>query len=61
MVTKQEWELNPNVPHTLYVVENTGVDGIIIWQSSSGEIYMTSPNLQPKQIAKSLNEYINRI
>lgn len=57
-VTKQEWELNNAVPHTLYVIENTGIDGVIIWQDASGAIYQTSPNTQPKQIAKSLNDYI---
>lgn len=57
-VTKQEWELNSNVPHTMYVVESAGVDGIIIWQDVNGVIYQTSPNTQPKQIAKSLNDYI---
>lgn len=57
-VTKQEWELNTNVPHTMYVVESTGIDGIIIWQDKSGVIYQTSPSTHPKQIASSLNDYI---
>ncbi|CEP34089.1 MULTISPECIES: SMI1/KNR4 family protein [unclassified Halomonas] len=57
-VTKQEWDLNNNVPHTMYVVESTGIDGVIIWQDTSGLIYQTSPGTQPKQIAKSLNDYI---
>lgn len=57
-VTKQEWELNANVPHTMYVIESTGIDGIIIWQSTSGEIYQTSPNSQPKLISASLSDYI---
>lgn len=57
-VTKQEWDLNNNVPHTMYVVESTGIDGVIIWQDTSGLIYQTSPSTQPKQIAKSLNDYI---
>lgn len=57
-VTKQEWELNNNVPHSMYVVENTGIDGVIIWQDTSGVIYQTFPNVKPKQIASSLNEYI---
>lgn len=29
-VTKQEWELNNNVPHTMYVIEITYIDSIII-------------------------------
>lgn len=58
LVTKQEWALNTNVPHEMYVVESTGVDGIIIWQETSGKIYRTSPGTQPKEIAESLNNYI---
>lgn len=57
-VTKQEWELNDNVPHSMYVVENTGIDGMIIWQDASGIVYQTLPNTKPNQIASSLNEYI---
>lgn len=58
LVTKQEWDMNGNVPHTMYVIENTGVDGIIIWQSSEGKIYRTTANSQPVQIAESMTEYI---
>ena len=58
LVTKQEWELNNNVPHSMYVVENIRIDGVIIWQDASGMIYQTFPNAKPKQIASSLNEYI---
>lgn len=57
-LTKQAWELNPKVPHSMYVVENTCVDGIIIWQDGQGLIYQTYPNSKPSQIANSLVEYI---
>ena len=57
-VTKQEWVLNTNVPHTMYVVESAGVDGIIIWQDTNGVIYQTVPGGNPKKIAESLNDYI---
>lgn len=57
-LTKKEWELNPKVPHTMYVIENTCVDGIIIWQDKNGFIYQTNPNSTPKKIATSLTEYI---
>ena len=58
LLTKQERELNSNVPHSMYVIENTGVDGIIIWQDTNGAIYKTTPNSQPKQIAESLSDYL---
>lgn len=58
LVTKQEWALNAGVPHAMYVVESTGVDGVIIWQDTHGLIYQTSPETQPNIIAQSLNDYI---
>ena len=57
-LTKRERELNPNVPNSMYVVENAGIDGIIIWQDSKGIIYQSSPNKQPEQIANSLVEFL---
>lgn len=57
-LTKKEWELNPKVPHTMYVVENTCIDGIIIWQDTTGRVFLTQPGVEPKQIADSLAEYI---
>lgn len=57
--TKQELELNSRVPNTMYVIENTGVDGIIIWQDTAGAIYQSSPNIEPKKIAGSLSDYLS--
>lgn len=58
-LTKKERDLNPKVPNTMYVVENTCVDGIIIWQDTKGEVYQTQPNTEPKKIADTLAEYIS--
>ncbi|MCZ6155602.1 SMI1/KNR4 family protein [Campylobacter ureolyticus] len=57
-VTKREWNLNRKIKHNLYVVENIGIDGIIIWQDSSGSIYESRPNYEAKKIANNLLEYI---
>ena len=57
-VTKREWNLNRKIKHHLYVVENIGIDGIIIWQDSSGSIYESRPNYEAKKIANNLLEYI---
>lgn len=57
-VTKQEWNLNNNVPHTMYVIENAAISSIIIWQSSEGKIFKTTPNSKPTVIAESLYEYL---
>ena len=57
-LTQKEWLLNSKIPHTMYVVENTCVDGIIIWQDVNGYIYQSTPHGEPKQIASTLIEYI---
>ena len=57
-LTKREREANSSVPHTLYVIEELGDDGVIIWQDEKGAIYQSSPKNAPKQIANSLAEYI---
>ena len=43
----------------MYVIENTCVDGIIIWQDTKGDIYQTQPNMEPKKIADSMAEYVS--
>jgi cell wall assembly/cell proliferation coordinating protein, KNR4-like protein len=58
LVTKREWELNPQVNHNMYVVENLAIDGIIIWQDEVGHIYESMPYKEVKKVADSLAEYI---
>ena len=57
-VTKEEKLLNKEVPDDFYVIENAGIDGIIIWQSSSGEIYRTDMMSEPREIYDSLERYL---
>ncbi|OON85782.1 hypothetical protein BXO88_11030 [Oribacterium sp. C9] len=59
-LTKKERVLNPKVPNTMYVIENTCTDGIIIWQDTKGEVYMTQPEKEPQKIADSMAEYISK-
>ena len=59
-LTKKERELNSKVPYNMYVIENTGVDGIIIWQDTNGTVYQTQPNIAPRPIAASLADYIEK-
>ena len=58
VATKEKWGMYPNVPHNLYVVEDTTIDGIVIWQDANGIIYKTTPHSEPLKIADSLNEYL---
>lgn len=57
-VTLEERELN-NVGDHLYVVEQTNIDGIVIWQDSKGNIYKSHPDSDVKIICKSLSDYLN--
>lgn len=57
-VTQREWAANEQIKHTMYVVENVGIDGIIIWQDASGSVYESRPNHSASKIADSLAEYL---
>ncbi len=56
-VTLEERNYN-NVPNDWYVIEQANIDGIVIWQSKTGEIYQTAPNSEPIKLCDSLSEYI---
>ena len=58
-VTKDQRENNPEAPNC-YVIEEANIDGIVIWQDFSGNIYMTVENSRPKLIADSLAAYIQK-
>ena len=58
-VTQEERRFNPGIPNGLYVVEQAHIDGIVAWQSASGEVYRTSPGTGPFKLCDSLSEYIN--
>lgn len=57
-VTKKNLESNHNVKVPLYVIEETHIDGIVIWQSESGSIFKTGYRGTPKKIFDSLTEYV---
>ena len=57
-VTIEERENNPDVPHNLYVIEQTHIDDIVIWQDESGMIFQTARQGKPRKIEKSLKEYL---
>ena len=56
--TEQERAANPNVPSSWYVVEQTGFDGIVIWQTPIGEIHQTSIRTSGQKPYHSLVEYL---
>ena len=57
--TKTNWDLNLIVPHNMYVIEDTHIDGIVIWQDNNGIIYESRPEYKTiKKVALSLYDYI---
>lgn len=59
-VTIAQKGINKGIPSSWYVIEETTIDGIVIWQSSEGEIYQTAPCCVSKKIADSLISYISK-
>lgn len=49
---------NPKVNNKFYVVEETHLDGIVVWQTTNGEIFQTEYKEEPVKIYNSLVEYI---
>lgn len=56
-VTLEERERH-TVPNDWYVVEQAHIDGIVIWQSSEGSIYQTTPENSAVKLCDSLARYI---
>ncbi len=56
--TLTERTINNDFPADQYVVEETGMDGIVITQDSKGNIYQFLRNAPLQRIAGSLSEYL---
>ena len=59
-VTLKARQLNSKIPHNMYVIEDTHVDGIVIWQDTNGNIYKSQPGTDLQIIADSLADYISK-
>lgn len=57
-VTINEREFFEDISADWYVIEQTHIDGIVIWQTSEGGVYKVAPNTKPIKICNSLIEYI---
>lgn len=57
-VTIHNREKNTNISIPLYVIEETHIDGIVVWQDSAGAVWLTEYNGAPIKKYESLNEYI---
>lgn len=47
------------VPDNWYVLEQTLIDDIVIWQSDTGDVYQVYPNAATRKIADALIEYLD--
>ena len=59
LVTKRNLKKNPSVTMPLYVIEETHMDGIVVWQASTGEVFQTEYMDLPLKIYDSLAEYVS--
>lgn len=57
-VTTEAREYNPDIPKDCYVIEETHLDGMLIWQNKAGEVFLSAPGVKAKKISDSLAEYI---
>lgn len=57
-VTEKNRTRNPNAPDNLYVVEEVQIDGITIWQSEDGSVYLSTGTQKPYKTHASLADYI---
>ena len=57
-VTKEAREIYKHLSDGMYVVEDTGYEGILILQDQKGTVYKIEPNSKPSKIYSSLTAYI---
>ena len=59
-VTKANRDRGPDELKTMYVIEEAGFDGIVVWQNSIGEVFETAFDSVPKKVAKSFVDYLSK-
>ena len=57
-VTEEERTKNSNTESDMYVLEKLYIDHVVIWQSSSGDIYETIEDSKPQKICSSFLSYL---
>lgn len=56
-ITKEYRGMNSHCEN-LYVIEDLGIDSLVIWQDSKGKIYQTVGGSKPEKIFDSILEYL---
>lgn len=57
-VTLSVKSVTPDIPHDWYVLEEANIDGIVIWQNHTGEVFQTMPGNEPTTLCNSICEYL---
>ena len=57
-VTQQERAANPAIPSSWYVLEQTNIDDLVIWQDASGTVYQAIPGHVPEKICETMIAYV---
>lgn len=57
-ITLEEKQKDGLITQNLYVIEQTHIDDIVIWQNEKGEIFQSSATTAPKKIANSFLSYL---
>ncbi len=60
-IEEKSFDCHSQVPTNMYVIENVGIDGLLVWQDESGAVYHTLPWQKPEKYADSLAEYIEKV
>lgn len=58
--TKTNRDRGPETLKTMYVIEEAGFDGIVVWQNSQGEVFETVFDSEPKKVAESFVDYLSK-
>lgn len=56
--TIKQREISEDIPCDWYLIEETNIDGITVWQDSKGVIYTKVPNCIAEKASYSFLEYI---
>lgn len=59
-VTQEARDSYQFIDDEMYVVEDTGYEGILILQNAKGTIYQIEPNEKPSKIYSSLTAYVQK-
>ncbi len=57
-VTRYERDRNMSIPKEFYVLEQTNIDGIVVWQDSSGRVYESHPSGKLITVGETLLDYV---